>query len=311
MPDHRLVAMNDAAYHHFGFAGRVLEEKPLNRLRFGEAEKLLGEGARLIDETGRNRLHGASVLLTAQITRTAHTFEAILAACRIGRGVQASMMNRSLFEDVLDIHWVAANPDLAPDRAEQHDRLVALAEHDVETSFERTDRELTEGERAELDELIEIYGGLGRAFKASWTRSSFTERFALVQGRWEGEPEARRYLDFIYEVIQRQNNLLLHSSPTGYRQTLFVGSAGHRDLNRAGPDNRWREALSHGAGGFYMAGRVLAEEFGFDKEPMAEAFSQTTNYLRSVESFPMIDELSSDAPCPCGSGRSVGECHLS
>ncbi len=60
-----------------------------------------------------------------------------------------------------------------------------------------------------------------------------------------------------------------------------------------------------------MAGRVLAEEFGFDKEPMAEVFSQTTNYLRSVESFPMIGELSSDASCPCGSGRSVGECHLS
>jgi hypothetical protein len=27
--------------------------------------------------------------------------------------VQASMLNRSLFEDVLDIHWAAANPDVA------------------------------------------------------------------------------------------------------------------------------------------------------------------------------------------------------
>ncbi len=219
------------------------------------------------------------------------------------------MLNRSLFEDVLDIHWVAANPSIAPEQAERHDRFIALAEHEIESRFERTDRELTEEERAELDELIEAYGGRRHAFKASWTRSSFEERFALVHNRWEEEPEARYYLDFVYEVIQRQNNLLLHSSPTGYRQTIFAGSAGRRDLNRAGPDNRWREALGHGAGGFYMAGRVLAQEFGFDKEPMAEAFSQTTNYLRPVDDFPTIDQLPAEASCPCGSGRQVEECH--
>lgn len=303
--------MEGGPYHPFGLAGVILEEKQLNRLRFGEAERLLGEGARLIDETGRKPLRGAEVLLTAQVTRAAHTFEAVLASCRIGRGVQASMLNRSLFEDLLDIHWVAENPSLAPERAEQHDRLVALAEHDIETSFKRTERELTDEERTELDELIELYGGPRRAFKASWTRASVRERFALVQGRWEDEPEARYYFDYIYEVIQRQNNLLLHSSPTGYRQTIYTGPSGRGNLNRAGPDNRWREALGHGAGGFYMAGRVLAQEFGFDKEPMAEAFSQTTNYLRSIEEFPGIDQLPPDASCPCGSGRSVDSCHRS
>lgn len=303
--------MEGASYHPFGLAGVILEEKPINRLRFGEAERLLGEGARLIDETGRKPLQGAEVLLTAQVTRAAHTFEAVLAACRIGRGVQASMLNRSLFEDLLDIHWVAENPDLAPERAEQHDRLIALAEHDIQTRFERTDRELTDAERTELGELIELYGGSRRAFKEPWTRCSVRERFSLVQGRWKEEPEARYYLDYIYEVIQRQNNLLLHSSPTGYRQTIFTGPAGRRNLNRAGPDNRWREALGHGAGGFYMAGRVLAQEFGFDKEPMAEAFSQTTNYLRPIEDFPTIDQLPAEASCPCGSGRQVEECHRS
>jgi hypothetical protein len=300
-----------APYHRFGLAGLILEEQQINRLRFGEAERLLGEGSRLIDETGRTRLQGAAVLLTAQVTRATHTFEAVLACCRIGRGVQASMLNRSLFEDVLDIHWVAANPGIAPERADQHDRLVTLAEHEIETAFERTDRELTEEERGEFDELIEVYGGRRRAFKASWTRSSFEERFGLVQTRWEEEPEARYYLDYIYEVIQRQNNLLLHSAPTGYRQTMTSGSGRPRGLNRAGPDNRWREALSHGAGGFYMTGKILAQEFGFDKEPMAEAFSQTSNYLRPLTDFPNIDRLPAEASCPCGSGRRVEDCHRS
>lgn len=165
--------MEGTPYHPFGLAGRVLEARQINRLRFGAAEKLLGEGSRLIDETGRAPLQGTTALLTAQVTRAAHTFEAVLASCRIGRGVQASMLNRSLFEDVLDVHWVAANPGLAPQRADQHDRLVALAEHSVETRFERTARELTEDEQTELDELIEIYGGRQRAFKAPWTQCSF------------------------------------------------------------------------------------------------------------------------------------------
>jgi hypothetical protein len=303
--------MNRGPYPPFALARYVLEEKGINRLRFAEAEALLGEGGNLIDETGRNELQGSSRVLVAQVTRAAHTYEAAVEACRIGRGVQASMLNRSLFEDVLDIHWVAENPDLAPERAEQHDRLMALAEHQMELKFERTDRELTTEELIEFDDLVEIYGGMPRALKASWTRSSFEERFALVQDRWENEPEARSYLDYIYEVIQRQNNLLLHSSPTAYRQTLYTTPDGQRFLNRAGPDTRWTEALSHAAGGFYMACRVLAQEFGFDKEPMAEVFSQTTNYCRSLRDFPNIEQLDPGLRCPCGSGRSVSDCHLS
>lgn len=60
-----------------------------------------------------------------------------------------------------------------------------------------------------------------------------------------------------------------------------------------------------------MAGRVLAQEFGLDKEPMAEAFSQTTNFLRPIEDFPVIDQLPAGKSCPCGSGRQVEACHRS
>ncbi|MBS1881484.1 MAG: hypothetical protein JSS97_00840 [Actinobacteria bacterium] len=294
-----------------GVGTQLLAGRGINQLRFRQAEMLLGEGCRLIDETGRTAIGGGLFLLTAQVTRVAHTFEAVLATCRLGRGVQASMMNRALFEDLLDVHWVAANLESAPERADQHDRLMALAEHDLESSFGRTDRPLTDEERVELDDLVEIYGGRGRAFKASWTRTPYPDRLSLVQSRWEDEPEARHVIEVIYEVIQRQNNLLLHSSPSGFRQTITSGPDGRHQLNRAGPDGRWREALIHGSGAFYMSGRVLAQVFGFDKEDMAEAFSQTTNFLRSVSEFEGIDRLQPDAECPCGSTLGVSRCHLS
>jgi hypothetical protein len=263
----------------------------------------------VIDATGRYELSGFQFLLTAQATRAQHTFETVIASCQIGRGVQAAMLNRSLLEDVLDIHWTAAHPNEAPVRADQHDRLIALAEHDLEDKFKRAERPLTAEERIEFTELVSVYGKRGKPFDQAWHRADFDECFALVKSRWEDEPDAGSYLDYIYEVIQRRNNLLLHSSPTAYRQTVTAHPDGRNQLNRIGPDQLWREALQHGAGGYYMVLRVLAQEFEFDKEPMAEVFSRATSYCRRVDEFPDLGDLSDDAACPCGSRRTVSTCH--
>ncbi len=97
--------------HEVGFAEVLLAEQGIYRLRIAAAEDLLDEGARLVDETGRAPLHGAKLLLTVQATRATHIFESVIALCRIGRGVPASMLNRALLEEALDVHWVAASPD--------------------------------------------------------------------------------------------------------------------------------------------------------------------------------------------------------
>lgn len=289
----------------------MLKEKGINRLRIAGAQELLGAGGALIDATGRTSLSGARLLITSQAARAQHTFETVIAAAQMGRGVQAAMLNRSLLEDVLDIHWTAENPDDAPARADQHDRLIALAEHDLEYRFGRVDRPLTTEEREELRQLVDLYGGPGRAFKASWHRTSFEDCFEFVKRRWEDEPDAEYFLDYIYEVIQRRNNLLLHSSPTAYRQTITVRADGSRLLNRVGPDTLWSESLAHGEGGYYFVCRVLAQEFDFDKEPLAEIFNRATAYCRRLGDLPELDVLPDDAQCPCRSGRTVGSCHRS
>lgn len=80
-------------FHPVGFAAEILNQKGINRLRFGGAEELLGQGAALIDTTGQERLGGARFLLVAQATRAQHTFEAVIAklpdwARRAGRHAQ-------------------------------------------------------------------------------------------------------------------------------------------------------------------------------------------------------------------------------
>jgi hypothetical protein len=298
-------------FEPLGFAWETLKDKGINRLRIAGAEELFGAGGALIDATGRERLTGARFLIVTQATRAQHTFETVIAAARMGRGVQAAMLNRALLEDVLDIHWTAEHPEIAPTRADQHDRLIALAEHDLEDRFKRAHRSLSRAEREELNGLIECYGGRGRAFKAPWHRTSFEDCFKLVKNRWADEPEAGYYLDYIYQVIQRRNNLLLHGSPTAYRQTVTVDADGRRHLNRVGADSLWSESLAQGAGGYYFVCRVLAQEFGFDKGAMAEIFSRATSYCRKGDEFPDLAALPDGAPCPCMSGRTANDCHRS
>jgi uncharacterized protein YecA (UPF0149 family) len=292
-----------------GVAASLLAEPGINVLRFEAASGLLADGGRLIDETGGEPLGGSRRLLAVQSTRASHTFEAVIANCQIGRGVQAAMLNRSLLEDVLDVHWVAANPEAAPQRADEHDRLIALAEHREEHRFGRTDRLLTSAELAELETLVELYGGRTRAFQSSWTRAGFPQRFDLVKERWSDDEGAAQYLDYVYDVIQRQNNVLLHGSPTGYRQAMSSDADGRpRQINRVGPDPRWRDSLSHGALGYYMVLKVLVSEFSFEADPLAEAFERTSCYLKPFAA-PQLSAVPDGTECPCGSGRMVEHCH--
>ena len=79
-----------------GFAWDVMKQRGINQLRIAGAEELLGEGGALIDATGREQLRGAQFLMVAQATRAQHTFETVIKAARMGRGVQAAMLNRGL-----------------------------------------------------------------------------------------------------------------------------------------------------------------------------------------------------------------------
>jgi hypothetical protein len=59
-----------------------------------------------------------------------------------------------------------------------------------------------------------------------------------------------------------------------------------------------------------MVIRVLAEEFDLDKEPAAESFSRTTDFLKKIAADD-LQRLPDDVECPCGTGLSVAECHRS
>jgi hypothetical protein len=172
-------------------------------------------------------------------------------------------------------------------------------ERALDERFGRPTQPLTADERAALRKLRGRYND----FKAPWTLATDAERIDLIKNRWG--VEAGCDVDFVYEVIQRQNNAVLHSSPMGYGLAM---SPGPRQINRVGPDRRWRDALGHGVLGYYLICRVLAEEFGFDKDRAAQIFNHL-GCLNKVFSDEHLASLPADALCPCESGRLVSECH--
>ena len=289
-----------ARRHQVGFAAQLIPDSGINRLLFAACEDLLDEGALLVDETGRTKIGGAKLLLAVQATRATHSFESVIALCRIGRGVQAAMINRSLLEDVLDVHWVAANPDSAPSRADDHERLIVLGERAMMERFGREVTPLDATERKDLKRLSDLYDG----FRRSWTLATDDERIALIKQRWN-HPEADGFINQTYELIQRQNNVLLHSSPTALGIAM---TPGRRGPNRVGPDGWWREALAHGALAYYFICRVIAEEFGLSKEAAADAYFRIGCFKQQLDPE-QTAALESGDVCPCGSGLSFGECH--
>jgi hypothetical protein len=294
-------AVAEEQRHPVGVAEAVLDDLGINRLRFDVAQELLSEGARLVDETAQMSISGAKLLLAVQGTRAIHIFESVIVLCRIGRGVPASMLNRALLEEALDAYWITAHPDLAPARADEHERLLVLAERSMEQEFGRPGAPLSAAERTELSSLRRRYSN----FRAPWTLASDQERIGLIKQSWG--VAAADHIEYVYQVIQRQNNALLHPSPLAYSLEMLDG---RRGINRLGPDGRWRDALAHGALGFYLIIRVLAAEFGFDKAGAERlfAFLGCLSHTFSDEELRCIPRGSA---CPCGSGRVVERCHYS
>jgi hypothetical protein len=287
-------------WHQVGFAAQLIPDSGINRLRFSACEDLLDEGARLVDETGRAPIGGAKLLLAVQATRATHSFESVIALCKIGRGVQAAMINRSLLEDVLDVHWVAANPDTAPALADDHERLIVLGERAMMQRFGRQVMPLDEAEKAELQRLSSLYDG----FRRSWTLASDAERIALIKERWN-DPQADGFIDQTYELIQRQNNVLLHSSPTALGIAM---TPGRRQPNRVGPDPWWTQALAHGGLAYYFVCRVIADYFGLSRDAAAHAYNRAGCFTKRLEPEQLAG-LGGGDRCPCGSGRACDECH--
>jgi len=156
-------------------------------------------------------------LLAALLSRSATTFWAAIELCRIGFGEQALMLNRSLFEDMVDAHWVTVDPAIAQTRyAEhlEHGQMImgeALAKHP--RLFEPDD--IPGFDQARREELDGVFGKFGQK---SWTGIDIHKRVELIEHLWTDDI-AREQLHFFRRVVHRMNNQRLHASAEALNRT--------------------------------------------------------------------------------------------
>jgi hypothetical protein len=178
----------------------------------------------------------ADEILYRIAARATKTFRAVMHLCVLGHGEQATMLNRSLFEDLLTAHWVDLNPDEAVERLEKHERHASILwkEHLSERGFalgELADLpDLTDDEREELDVL---FGARGQN---AWTGLNTHELLQAIEDSW-GDDNECFLLRHMYDVHLRHANrtihvtaeALLHPTADAERPGLWIYDAAPSD----------------------------------------------------------------------------------
>jgi len=174
--------------------------------------------------------HEASLIVAGTIARSAAAFKCIIKLCRMGYGDQASMLNRSFFEDMISAHWATLYPKRAARLLKRHDDWVRVhlarvrKRHNIAYELSTPLHTWTGSRKKRLRKLF------GRG---SWTGRPLPTMVKQVKPLWPDEASAER-LQRTYDLFHRGNNILLHYSARSLQQRVDVNPDGSYSFN-AGP----------------------------------------------------------------------------
>lgn len=195
----------------------------------------------------------SDTIIVSIFSRSVATFGAVVELSRVGFSDQMAMLNRSLFEDLVDAHWVSVEPDLAFQRLAQHDRHNKMLLADAARQHgQLIDDELlptfTIEERNELDLIF------GRFGDKSWTGLGLYSKVQAIEHLWE-DAASRDLLHFVRRFIHRENNLTLHVSAFSMGRQITGGDDESVSLS-LGPrmEGAGRSLLA----GFWMVGQTVS-----------------------------------------------------
>ena len=162
--------------------------------------------------TASQALGGADLLLLTFFARSTRTYEAATRwLAKRAFGEQALMLNRSLYEDMLDAHWIALNPDLAVERMKEHDlvsRLLrAQTQRDFASWFDGAEPPEIPVSPEEEQRLMRLF----RGGTASWTGVSSKAKFDAILECWKTEQD-RDQVRFMNAWVVKLMNEVLHPS---------------------------------------------------------------------------------------------------
>ena len=203
-------------------------------------------------------------MLSLMLGRTTTTTWAAGELLRSGFTQQAAMLNRSLFEDMADAHWMTVDPDSADERFPLHgthaDMLMTDALRKYPSLLGADEDPLEDYDAAEKKRLDAMFGRYGHK---SWTGLTTTQRVDAIKHLFQGGE--RRALEFMDDVVHRANNRTLHVSGPGL-VALVSESTRERFGVKIGPDPNRAALANHAYATFWMytqTASLVLDHFSF------------------------------------------------
>ncbi len=193
-----------------------LPEDAIDKIRLAACQGLLSYSIETAQGSAKtNDDYGdAQLLVQSFFSRSTRTYEAIVRAlAERAFAEQIAMLNRSLFEDMVDVHWVHLNRDLALERLLQHDRWSRHLRADVQNRFSKEFFGGRQAPKQDLteEEIKELRARFGRRGGGSWTGVEFEDRYQAILPYWDSEKQ-RNYMRWFKAWIHKLNNEIVHPS---------------------------------------------------------------------------------------------------
>jgi hypothetical protein len=175
-----------------------------------------------IEQSGRN------LILLAIFARSTRTYSAAVHGLgELAYGEQLMMLDRLLFDDMIDLHWVSLNPELAVERLADHDLYSRLLRADVQRKhlhiFDGQEPPKITVSNEKRKELKALFGKNG---SGSWTGiRGLDSRVGSVLTCWD-EP-GRDMLLFWHDWIVRLQNEIVHPTSLSLTRMGLVEIHGH------------------------------------------------------------------------------------
>ena len=263
---------------------------------------------------GRPPEPDADILILTIFARSTRTYEAVVKHLgNKGFGEQGAMLNRSLFEDMVDAHWVSLNPKLAVERMDQHDRWSQVLRARVHRKYPEflgdDDPPVKEPSDEEEKQYKKLFGAWG---SGSWTGVNMNDRVKEIEPCWT-EELGRRHLRFSYAWLHRLHNETLHLSAYSLGRVatapkLTEDGAPHFTFGASAA--LLTETLFSAYWAYNQTFSLVYDTFELD---VADRFEQEHGRKIMREFLPLSDEqlkgLGRNDPCPCGSGLKYKKCH--
>jgi hypothetical protein len=230
----------------------------------------------------------------------------ILAGEQEPDGQTVAILSRPLFEAMVDLYWIHANPARAQELAIDNFRLlrIVIPEHfNARRRPGDPEMPIDEGDLAERARLAKLFGPKAQRH---WTTLDLRARAKEVEGSVPQDSDGE-LLDR-FDEDNRLANLLIHGSPMAINDRLKTSARGVTVQLGATPQHL-PNGLRHAYWSYYRMGWLIAGHLAPGSRDDIEATYR--------EGWPMLQTITEGAlkavgrngRCPCGSGRKAKECH--